>query len=239
MGNPEAVARALELVRTRSAELGLKVKLSKCEVIALGQQTPLDLDRAGLPVCSHTTDLAETCSACEGKVMSVKYGGFAFLGAPIGDDEYCEAYMEKKVEEFAVQLRLLQKVSDSQAGLTLLRQCEGFARMVFYMRAIGHACTHKYLSQYDKEVDAALAALFGDEDGGLPEEARRQAALPCRVGGMGVRRIRDTGLQQPWEQGAACTNCAPNWTPALTWDAEGWERTATLYNEQVAEGARD
>ena len=238
MGNPEAVARALELVRTRSAELGLKVKLSKCEVIALGQQTPLDLDRAGLPVCSHTTDLAETCSACEGKVMSVKYGGFAFLGAPIGDDEYCEAYMEKKVEEFAVQLRLLQKVSDSQAGLTLLRQCEGFARMVFYMRAIGHACTHKYLSQYDKEVDAALAALFGDEDGGLPEEARRQAALPCRVGGMGVRRIRDHWTAAAMGARSGLHQLCTELDPSFTWDAEGWERTATLYNEQVAEGAR-
>ena len=83
------------------------------------------------------------------------------------------------MEEFAVQLHSAAE-GVSLTGWPDIAPSRGL-HMVFYMRAIGHACTHRYLRQYDKEVDAALAALFGDEDGGLPEEARGDR-LHCHVG---------------------------------------------------------
>ena len=235
MGPPEAVGRALKLVQERSLAMGLRVKLAKCEVIALGQQTPRDLAQAGLPVCAHGYPDDGACAACEGKAMKVQYGGFAFLGAPIGDDEFCESYMDKQVKEFAEQLRLLKDLKDVQVGLTLLRQCEGFARMVFYMRAIGHACTHQYLKEYDKEVDAALASLMGDTEGLLPEMARRQAALPCRAGGMGVRRIRDHWTAAAMGSRSGLHELCKVLDPEFQWDAEGWKETATEHNRHVAE----
>ena len=73
-----------------------------------------------------------------------------------------------------------------QVALSLLRQCAGFARMVFYMRVCGHAGVPAFLRDYDAEVDATLRAVLGYETGALPEAARVQAALPVRAGGLGV-----------------------------------------------------
>ena len=63
------------------------VKESKCEVIPLAGQSDDDLLRAGLPVS-------------KGQVKVVR-NGFDFLGAPIGDAEFCEAHMRRKMEGFA------------------------------------------------------------------------------------------------------------------------------------------
>ena len=76
---------------------------------------PRDL---GLPVCAHGDPEDGACEACEGQSMRVRYGGFAFLGEPIGDDVFCEKYMDTKVKKFAEQLRLLKNLKDVQVGLT-------------------------------------------------------------------------------------------------------------------------
>ena len=70
----------------------------------------------------------------------------------------------------------------------LLRHCEGFSRVVFYMRALGHKVTHEYLQFYDAEVDKVLAAILGDYEGCV----RRH--LACRTIGYSITSSNTSGF---------------------------------------------
>ena len=84
-----------------------------------------------------------------------------------------------------------------------------------------------------------LATILGDEDGELPTEARKQAALPIRLSGLGVRRAADHST-------CCCLGCLParsflcacSSTPSHRWDAQTWKETAERHNECVLEADR-
>ena len=219
-GSPQGVSLAFQTLIRISGEMGLAVKLPKCELIPLSEsQTDEFLVAVGFDVSG----------------LKVIRNGFEFLGAPIGNDEFCEGFMQAKVAEFAHNLRLLGKVRDPQLALTLLRHCEGFCRIVFHMRAIGHRCSHGYLTGYDDEVDKVLASILGDPDGHLPPAARLQAALPVNQGGLGVRRARDHWLAAALGSSSAHLGTCLALDPAFNWDADGWRSSASQYNSLVAE----
>ena len=141
MGPPKAVGAAFAELEKRSAALGLKVSRRKCEVISLGGHTVAAIREVGLDVAASQKE--------EEVRMKLLQQNFEFLGAPVGDAAYCEAVMDRKLEEkFLPCLRELHKVRDAQVAMTLLRHCEGFCKVVFAMRAIGYK-GREYLKKYD------------------------------------------------------------------------------------------
>ena len=118
----------------------------------------------------------------EGGFRLLDVDGFDFLGIPIGSAAFCEEYMARKVDDSRRNLEALVDLGDSQAAFYVLRYCEGYCRMVFYMRGIPQCA--EYLTAFDDLIDRCLAALLHDPDGALPELARAQAALPVALGGL-------------------------------------------------------
>ena len=227
MGSPQGVAAAFKVLQEESLSLGLSVNSKKCELIPLGLYQPDSfLNEAGFTVSD----------------LTVIRDGFSFLGAPIGTNEFCDKFMEKKLHEFALNLRLLGKLGDAQVALSLLRHCEGFCKAVFYMRAVRHQGEHLWLKKYDKEVDRVLAQILSspgtDPDILLPDAARLQAALPVRMGGLGVRRSYDHWTAAAMGAASGTYALCKHLDKHYRWDAAGWSHTATRYNELVDADAR-
>ena len=226
-GSPEGVAAAYHTLVRRSAQLGLSVNEGKSELITLGNQSVDSLRSLGLPVADGASDVG----------IRLLRDNFMLLGVPIGDAEWCESFMATRVLKSQHNLRELALLGDSQAALYVLRFCEGFCRMVFFMRSI-RANTGRYLDAFDSAVDACLSAILRDDHGSLPEHARLQASLPIRMGGLGVRRTRDHWSAASLASQSSISKLALELDHGFVSDPVFWQAAAEDFNSRVAEDAR-
>ena len=142
--------------------------------------------------------------------------------------------MVSKMEEFRPLLQSLQGMADKQVALSLLRQCGGFCRVVFYMRSVGHTGAARYLEAFDAQVEETLCRVLGSGDSVLPPEARVQAALAIRRGGLGVRWSSDHAEAAVLASQAGTFALCQSLDPEFTWDAPVWCDAAMRYNARVA-----
>ena len=225
-GSPKAVFEAYQVLCTRSSELGLEVNANKCELISTGGVSKEDLEAVGFTLNEGGQD-----AMGEGGFRLLDVDGFDFLGIPIGSAAFCEEYMAQKVDDSRRNLEALVDLGDSQAAFYVLRYCEGYCRMVFYMRGIPQCA--EYLTAFDDLIDRCLAALLHDPDGALPELARAQAALPVALGGLGIRRTVDHRTAASLASQSGNLQLSQALDPAFTWDEERWNSAAEEYNSRV------
>ena len=234
MGSPEEVARGYQLVAQKCAKWGLSVNAGKCEVIALARQELDALRRAGLPM-GVADDGRETQDAQPGTCFRrIPGGDFELLGAPIGSKAHCEEWMRLKVQEFFPLLRALKSMQDSQVAASLLRQCGAFSRVVFYMRCTGHTGAREYLETFDRKVEEALCGILGSDESELPPEARVQAGLAVRRGGLGIRWAVDHSEAAVLAAMSGTHDLCRKLDKDFQWDASGWADAAAAFNKRVA-----
>ena len=234
MGSPEEVARGYQLVAQKCAKWGLSVNAGKCEVIALARQELDALRRAGLPM-GVADDGRETQDAQPGTCFRrIPGGDFELLGAPIGSKAHCEEWMRLKVQEFFPLLRALKAMQDSQVAASLLRQCGAFSRVVFYMRCTGHTGAREYLETFDRKVEEALCGILGSDESELPPEARVQAGLAVRRGGLGIRWAVDHSEAAVLAAMSGTHDLCRKLDKDFQWDASGWADAAAAFNKRVA-----
>ena len=224
-GSPEAVKAAYDALVVSSKQVGLKVNSSKCELVTLRGDSAADLRDRGFVICDEP--------GSPGFTLHQK--NFDFLGIPIGTAEHCRKYMQRKLDESKRNLEALKDLKDSQHAFYILRFCEGFCKMVFYMRGI--SCVdlgEDYLRDFDAEVDKCLATILHDEHGTIPELARLQAALPIAIGGLGVRRTADHWPAAVLASQAGCFKLATQLDPNFEWDQSRWKNAAEAFNRRVA-----
>ena len=82
-GSAPTVAAGLNWVIEQASALGLKLKLSKCELILAAGESSSDLSSL-FP--------RELLVDERGRDRVIREGGFEFLGAPIGSTDFCEAH---------------------------------------------------------------------------------------------------------------------------------------------------
>ena len=150
-------------------------------------------------------------------------GDFELLGAPIGSKAHCEEWMRLKVQEFFPLLRALKGMQDSQVAASLLRQCGAFSRVVFYMRCTGHTGAREYLETFDRKVEEALCGILGSDESELPPEARVQAGLAVRRGGLGIRWAVDHSEAAVLAVMSGTHDLCRKLDKDLQWDASGEE----------------
>ena len=205
-----------------------------CEVIALARQELDALRRAGLPM-GVADDGRETQDAQPGTCFRrIPGGDFELLGAPIGSKAHCEEWMRLKVQEFFPLLRALKAMQDSQVAASLLRQCGAFSRVVFYMRCTGHTGAREYLETFDRKVEEALCGILGSDESELPPEARVQAGLAVRRGGLGIRWAVDHSEAAVLAAMSGTHDLCRKLDKDFQWDASGWADTAAAFNKRVA-----
>ena len=161
-------------------------------------------------------------------------GDFELLGAPIGSKAHCEEWMRLKVQGFFPLLRALKSMQDSQVAASLLRQCAAFSRVVFYMRCTGHTGAREYLETFDRKVEEALCGILGSDESELPPEARVQAGLAVRRGGLGIRWAVDHSEAAVLAAMSGTHDLCRKLDKDFQWDASGWADAAAAFNKRVA-----
>ena len=123
-GDVSAVSRALHLVQTEAAAIGLELNLTKSELVAVGRVD------AGALHCHFPDALLRDTATGSSRVCR----NFEFLGAAIGDDAFTRAHTADRAAKAGDLLDALGELEDPQVALRLLRSCAGFARLLHSMR---------------------------------------------------------------------------------------------------------
>ena len=123
-GDVSAVSRALHLVQTEAAAIGLELNLTKSELVAVGRVD------AGALHCHFPDALLRDTATGSSRACR----NFEFLGAAIGDDAFTRAHTADRAAKAGDLLDALGELEDPQVALRLLRSCAGFARLLHSMR---------------------------------------------------------------------------------------------------------
>ena len=132
-GDLECVAKALQIVEEKGAELGLKLKVGKCKLILPAEAASHNLTTLFPP---RLLTNPET-----GASRVLTKGNFELLGAAIGDDTFCEKYMAERVAQCDKLLGEPKAFDDPQVALRLLRACAGVCKVMHSMRMAPRSST--------------------------------------------------------------------------------------------------
>ena len=164
-GPISAVHRALALIKGIGPPLGLFVNMSKCEVYS---QSDLSL---------FPTDMKQSHNP-----------NIEILGIPIGDKDFCSAFISRKRSEARPLLERLEEVGavDPQVALTLLRMCGGFCRFAHLARATPPSLAMTSLQLFDEDVRRSFSLCTAID---TTDVAWQQAQLSLSRGGLGMRSL--------------------------------------------------
>ncbi|KAJ9461710.1 Retrotransposable element SLACS 132 kDa protein [Diplonema papillatum] len=212
-GDKDKVLRAMELFQSECRKIGLEIG-DKCEWILLDPCLNGDPKAWGFP--EKTTFILD--------------GNFHFLGAPIGDEDYCAKYLSDKVDSLRETFRMLKKMDDKQAAYLLLRYCDSFGKMVFYMRANPGRKTREVLSAFDDMVKDAAEEISQSR---MTKHAWTQAKLAIRFGGLGLRSAADHHAAATLASLSAWEDLAKELDPNYRVDEKAWREAAKKFNKTV------
>ena len=126
--------------------------------------------------------------------------GISVLGSPVG----CDSFVQQHGRDVALkELPLLAGIAaldSAQAAWLLLYYC-AVPRANHLLRTTPPAQIRSYAEEHDRMVLQSLATLLSGEGAGLPEEDQlwvRQARLPLRFGGCGLRNSVRTSAAAYW-----------------------------------------
>ena len=110
------------------------------------------------------------------------------LGIPIGDKDFCSAFISRKRSEARPLLERLEEVGavDPHVALTLLRMCGGFCRLAHLARATPPSLAMTSLQLFDEDVRRSFSLCTAVD---TTDVAWQQAQLSLSRGGLGMRSL--------------------------------------------------
>jgi hypothetical protein len=167
-GRTMTVRRFVDSLRQVSAEHGLQLNMSKCELVCADSE----IDRMRL----LWPDL-ETV---------VPVSKFFLLGTPLGSDEEAQAHLRKVAEKSIRRANLITRLGDPVVASALLRYTTGFCIGNFYARSVGGLGRTVFSTIDEATLNAWETINFPFET----PELRALACLPTSFGGIGLRELR-------------------------------------------------
>ena len=168
------VAEDIAVVKLRSAELGLKLNPSKCELFVIGEQDP---------------DAMEKISRLLPGVKITKSEDLDLLGAPITDDALPHA-LNKKISTIQLLVGRL-KCLQPHVALFLLKSCLSIPKMVYLLRCAPTWKEPQLLDEFDQTMRDSLESILNCS---LDDQTWAQASLPVARAGVGIRSARDLSV---------------------------------------------
>jgi len=162
VGDLDDIVSAFRILQDEGPPLGLELSIAKCEM------------------CGPRSEQVPECFDSVVK----RQGGFECLGVPIGPTEFCQAHTAARFVKIDSLLEKLPTLNDTQSAMLLLRYSLSFCRAVFTMRTCPSDFIVMQLKALDDKVMSSLRNIL---DQGLSGSAITQAALPIRLGGLGLR----------------------------------------------------
>jgi hypothetical protein len=165
IGPHEELRRALDILGAAEADTGLRLNLRKCEL--WWPTLPPEIEDTYPPALQvHRTT------------------GVELLGCPLGDSEFAEALVGKRVNKIRRCLARLHKLLDPQIELALLRACLGMPKFNFSLRTCSPTHIRRAIKDFDECIDESLARIL--DGAGIPLAALAQAHLPVALSGAGI-----------------------------------------------------
>ena len=143
--------------------MGLSLNVSKCEVIT-----------------SHHIDLSSHM-ALEGFVH-VDIRDASLLGSPLLADRCLDKMPDDKCKELQLMMSRVQQLN-SHYALTIIRNSMGVPKLMHMLRT-SRCIEYPKLSQFDNIMQSGLESILNVE---LSVNQWKQACLPIRDGGLGIR----------------------------------------------------
>jgi hypothetical protein len=178
-GQTSDVLRAIEILQSQGPPHGFYVNFAKCELHShpSARMAAHDL-RDAAAMLGMEIPTAQVCTT----------GNMTMLGAPIGTDAHCAAFVSQCVARAERSLEALRKVRDPQVALTLLRNCSGFCTFVHALRTTPPSIP---LLHTTTRFDNAVLRTFDSFFGPLPAACHSQVRRAVRIGGVGIRAATD------------------------------------------------
>ena len=148
--------------RLQGNSQGFRVNPAKCEIIS-GDSAA---DRLVFPELSTFRS----------------FGDWSLLGVPCGDLPSCDALTSRQIAAASAKTHIIATCPDPHVGYALLRYCGSYGLTVHVARYGGDPAL---LRPFDSEVTGEQFAVP------LPADSWKQARLPLRRGGLGLRSAAD------------------------------------------------
>ena len=171
VGSKQALGEVWDLLTREGEPRGLFLSREKSEVFC-PLHDPTDQD----PLSRGVTRAEE--------------GGIKLLGAPIGDDQYVEEVLRRRLESMRSLVAELHTLEDPHIEYTLLRSCFSFPKFAFALRTVDTSDHPDILQDFDLVVKEGIEGILGAP---LPPLQWDQASLPLSLGGLGLRRAAKHG----------------------------------------------
>ena len=170
VGSRRTVAAVLEYLGSPEVEaMGLKLKLSKCEV--------------WWPSGSH--GFPELPPA----VVRLPCDGVDILKIPVGTDPYVAERLAAVLADVRTVLERPHLLEDAQSEFTLLRSCLGACKVIYRLRGTAvFQQARAVLAQYDGALREQFERILGDS---LSDSQWSQAGFRPSEGGCGLRHTAD------------------------------------------------
>ena len=123
-------------------------------------------------------------------VTRVEKKGIKLLGAPVGEVQYEEEILEKRLISIQTLLDSLHTLDDPHLEYTLLRSCFSFPKFGYSLRTVDTSSHPSILQKFDSSVMEAMGGILGAP---LPPAKQSQASLPVTLGGLGLRSAATHG----------------------------------------------
>ena len=162
VGKQSSLSSLLSLFATRGPEFGLHLNLTKCELFwPSGDFFP------NLP-----TDIKRVTS-------------LELLGSPLwGDDIFFNDFLSSRMGKVALTQEKLSLLDDPQVELHLLRSCLSSCKIIHLLLTVPFTILKPFLLQFDHNLRSCLGRIMQCS---LFDTSWRQASLPFRLGGLGLR----------------------------------------------------
>ena len=172
VGKRSSVASFLDLLSSKGPAHGLYINMKKCEVFWPSGDN-------SFPEFPPKVQRIEQIT-----------GGAEFLGSPIlGSNTFFDMSFAKRVDKVISCQEHLSDLEDPQVELHLLRSCLSLCKINHLLRTVPPERVQTQLNRFDQGLKHCLETIFNSS---LPDQCWRQATLPVRFGGLGLREAART-----------------------------------------------
>ena len=168
-GDSRDVLKAWNIVKDEGPALGLFPNVSKCELIS--------------PSFSSSA-LHKFEPELKKEAMNME-----ILGSPIGSKEFCESFLQDKInKKLPILLENLTRLDNPQASYLILLFCASFCKIVWYIRTVPSDLIAVNCQNFD---DLILKTFEGILACGFSSQTVKQMQLSTKFGGIGLRSARN------------------------------------------------
>ena len=138
VGTPEAVSKAVEVIRTLSAETGLNLKWKKCHLYGKPER---------VEICKTLTEPEFP----KGIIMHDSFD-MIYLKAPIGSDLFVDRWLKTKLSDLEIIIKAISRMPYKHEGFTLLRSSASEYRVLYLMRVLPPSHMENFMKDFDQGV---------------------------------------------------------------------------------------